>query len=170
MNLKLNQKCVLLRTTTHTLALDEWERGNLKERKVGVSLHSGILSISLGWHYCCHAGGCRRDQGMQGQERSSRNSLKSIETPNPMSCDGLNSQHGKLKWLNFLSLHHIDGCVTLLFFQCLPHDITSNTNSIPESGALSLGDSATGLFCCSTLVIYWLPRFTGLVDLIVEIH
>jgi len=64
---------------------------------------------------------------------------KSIETP--MSCDEVEFPTWKLKRLNFLSLHHIDGCVTLLF--------------------LSFRDLATGLFCCSTLVIYWLPRFIG---------
>ena len=128
-------------------------------------LHPGrwLVSISLGWHYRCHAGGSRwRSRSrMREQGRSSRWFSRS---PLKLRCHvmKLNSQHGIKRW-TFFHLTTTTSCVSLLFFQYLPYDIISNTNLIPESGAQSLGDSATGLFCCLTLVIYWPPWFTGLV-------
>jgi len=58
-------------------------------------LHRWLVTISLGWHRRCHAGGCRRGQGMRGQGRSCNWNFVST-SPLKLRCHviKLNSQHG----------------------------------------------------------------------------
>ena len=102
-----------------------------------------------------------RDQGCESKEGQVDDSLAVHWNSDVMWWSWIPNMEIK-RW-TFFHLTTTTSCVSLLFFQYLPYDIISNTNLIPESGAQSLGDSATGLFCCLTLVIYWPPWFTGLV-------
>jgi len=116
-------------------------------------LHRWLVTIFLGWHSRCHAGGCRRGQGMRGQGRSCNWNFVST-SPLKLRCHviKLNSQHGNWslnrfeRWTFFhLTTSTSMSCVSLLLFQCLPYDFTSDTDTIPESRVPSFGGSATGL-------------------------